>query len=117
MALGRRQLVNEFLHHSDRGSQYTSRPYRTVLAERGITVSMSRTGDCWDNAVIESFWGTAKTKCVARQVLAIRHEARAILFDYLEVFNSRQGLHSSLRYHSPMDVEKTPLPSDSSETL
>jgi putative transposase len=117
MALGRRQLGSDLLHHSDRGSQYTSRPYRAVLAERGITVSMSRKGDCWDNAVMESFWGTVKTECVERQVFATRHEARAILFDYLEIFYNRQRLHSSLGYQSPMDFEKTPLPSDSSQTL
>jgi transposase InsO family protein len=62
---------------------------RTVLAERGITVSMSRKGDCWDNAMMESFWGTVKTECVQRQVFATRHEARAILFDYLEIFYVR----------------------------
>jgi putative transposase len=117
MALGRRQLGNDLLHHSDRGSQYTSGSYRAVLAERDITVSMSRKGDCWDNAMMESFWGTVKTECVERQVFATRHEARAMLFDYLEIFYNRQRLHSSLGYQSPADFEQKSLPSDSFKTL
>ena len=89
MALGRRHLEKELLHHSDHGSQYTSGPYRAVLAEKEITVSMSRKGNCWDNALMESFWGTVKTEWVERQVFATRHEARTILFDYLEIFYVR----------------------------
>jgi putative transposase len=117
MALARRHVRAGLLHHTDRGSQYTSSSYRALLAERGITVSMSRKGDCWDNAMMESFWGTVKTECVEHHVFTTYQEACATLFDYLEVFYNRQRLHSSLGYQSPASFEQAFVLSDSLPTL
>jgi putative transposase len=117
MALGRRHPVEGLLHHSDRGSQYTSSAYRALLAEHGVTVSMSRKGDCWDNALMESVWATVKGECADRHVFVSHQVARAILFEYLEVFYNRQRIHSALGYQSPAHFEQTAVSSDSSCTL
>jgi putative transposase len=101
MALARRQPEPGLLHHSDRGSQYTATDYRELLAQYGIVVSMSGKGDCNDNALMESFFGTLKTECVDRQSFASRAQARQVIFEYLEAFYNRQRLHSSLGYVSP----------------
>jgi putative transposase len=116
MALGRRQPAEGLLHHSDRGSQYTSSAYRALLAEHGVTVSMSRKGDCWDNALMESVWATLKGECADRYVFASHQEARTMLFEYLEVFYNRQRIHSSLGYQSPAHFEQASISSDSSMT-
>jgi putative transposase len=106
MALLRRQPEPGLLHHSDRGSQYTAADYRELLAEYGIMMSMSGKGDCYDNALMESFFGTLKTECVDRQSFVSRAQARQVIFEYLEAFYNRQRLHSSLGYVSPVTYEQ-----------
>jgi transposase InsO family protein len=93
------------LHHSDRGSQYAADDYQRLLAAHGITCSMSGRGDCWDNAVMESFWATLKTELVHLQQYATRDEARRSIFEYVEVFYNRTRLHSALGYLSPEQFE------------
>ena len=106
MALLRRHPEPGLLHHSDRGSQYTSQDYHTLLADFGIVMSMSRKADCYDNALMESFIGTLKTECVDRESYQTRQQARHSIFEYLEVFYNRQRLHSSLGYVSPVIYEQ-----------
>ena len=105
MALARRRPKAGLLHHSDRGVQYASDAYQTLLAQNHMQVSMSGKGDCWDNAVMESFWATLKTELVHHQHYATRNQARASIFEYIEVFYNRQRLHSSLGYVSPETFE------------
>lgn len=105
MALRRREPRPGLLHHSDRGCQYTSAEYRKILAERGIEVSMSRKGNCWDNAVAESFFATIKTELFYRRSWATMEELRSSLFEYIEVFFNRRRLHSSLDYRTPSQTE------------
>jgi putative transposase len=106
MALGRcRGSVQGLLHHSDRGCQYTSADYRTELAKHGISVSMSRKGNCWDNAVAESFFSTIKTELIRGQRWSGRLQLRSAVFEYIEIFYNRQRLHSSLGYRTPAEVE------------
>lgn len=105
MALRRRQPAAGLLHHSDRGVQYASDRYQSLLAAHGIEVSMSGKGDCWDNAVMESFWATLKTELVHHERYATRAEARRSIFEYIEVFYNRKRLHSSLGYVSPETFE------------
>lgn len=105
MALARRGPGQGLLHHSDRGVQYASADYRKLLADHGIEASMSRKGDCYDNAVIESFWGTLKTELTYHETYATRAEARASIFEYIEVFYNRIRRHSSLGYQSPEAFE------------
>jgi putative transposase len=105
MALGRRQPEEELLHHSDRSSQYTSLAYQTVLAQFQIQVSMSGKGDCYDNAMMESFFSSFKTECVQQQVYQSRSEAKLSIFEWIEVFYNRQRRHSSLAYLSPVAYE------------
>jgi putative transposase len=105
MALGSRVPAPNMLHHSDRGSQYASAAYRGKLAALGIQVSMSRRGDCYDNAVVESFNGTLKQELVHGARWKTYADSRAALHDYIEVFYNRRRLHSSLGYRSPADFE------------
>jgi transposase InsO family protein len=105
MALTRRQPEDGLLHHSDQGSQYASDAYRALLDEQHITVSMSATGNCYDNAMKESFFATLKTEC-ASQPFATRAQARTAIFEYIEVFYNRQRLHSALGYLSPEQFEQ-----------
>jgi transposase InsO family protein len=105
MAVRRRTPGSSLQHHSDRGCQYTSEEYRTVLKELGIEVSMSRKGNCWDNAVAESFFSTIKTELIYERRWPSRSELRAAVFDYIEVFYNRQRLHSTLGYKSPIQFE------------
>ena len=105
MALDRRHPGEGLLHHSDQGVQYASDDYTHRLSQRGITMSMSRKGNCWDNAVMESFWGTLKTELVNHQRFATRDEARVAIFEYIEVFYNRVRLHSTLGYQSPEAFE------------
>jgi putative transposase len=104
-AVRRRRPGKGLLHHSDRGCQYTSKNYREVLASLGITVSMSRKGNCWDNAVIESFFATLKKELVYKRSWGNRLELRTEVFEYIEVFYNRRRLHSSLGYKTPATVE------------
>jgi putative transposase len=94
------------LHHSDRGSQYASEDYRRLLEERGITCSMSRRGNCYDNAVVESFFSTLKLELVYTRSFQTREEAYQALFEYMEVFYNRRRRHSALGYLSPAEYEK-----------
>ena len=107
MALRRRKPKAGLLHHSDRGCQYTSADYRAELQARGVEVSMSRKGNCWDNAVAESFFSTLKTELVHRHSWSSRLALRAEVFDYIEMFYNRQRLHSTLNYKTPAQVEST----------
>jgi putative transposase len=107
-ALVQRRPKPGLLHHSDRGSQYTSRTYRHELAVRGIAVSMSRRGNCWDNAPAESFFSSLKTELFAGEpVPPTREAARQALFEYIEVFYNRKRRHSALGYLSPVRFEET----------
>ncbi len=105
MALGNRSPGNDLIHHSDRGSQYASAAYRQALHQQGITASMSRRGNCYDNAVIESFWHSLKVELVHRRSFATRIEAEQAIFEYIEVFYNRVRLHSSIGYLSPAEFE------------
>jgi transposase InsO family protein len=105
MAIRRRRPAAGLLHHSDRGCQYTSAEYRAALAELGVAVSMSRKGNCWDNAVAESFFATLKAELVYRRTWPTRFELRAAVFEYIEVFYNRRRLHSSIGYRSPAELE------------
>lgn len=105
-AVQRRRPKAGLLHHSDRGCQYTSAAYREALAALGVTVSMSRTGNCWDNAVAESFFATLKKELVHRRKWRSRAELHAAVFEYIEVFYNRRRLHSSLDYRTPAEVEQ-----------
>ncbi len=93
------------LHHSDRGCQYTSTGYQQTLAQAEMVVSMSRTGNCYDNAVMESFWSTLKWECVHRIPFLTRAQAQQVIFEFIEVFYNRQRLHSSLGFLSPSQFE------------
>ena len=105
MALDDRHPPAGLVHHSDRGCQYASHDYRSLLDANGIVCSMSRKGDCWDNAVAESFFGGLKSELVNDADFATRAEARTALFEYIEVFHNRQRLHSSLGYLTPVEFE------------
>jgi transposase InsO family protein len=97
--------AKELLHHSDRGVQYASEDYQQLLNSHGLTASMSGKGDCWDNAMMESFWATLKTELIHQSRYATRAEAKAAIFEYIEVFYNRKRLHSSLGYVSPEAFE------------
>jgi putative transposase len=107
MAVQRRLPDEGLLAHSDRGSQYASEHYRLLLAKHGIDCSMSRRGDCWDNAPMESFFASLKKELVHDADFATRAEARAALFEYIEVFYNGQRRHSSLGYVSPAEYEQS----------
>lgn len=94
------------LHHSDRGCQYSSKAYRQRLEKADMLVSMSRKGHCWDNAAMESFFGTLKEECVGTTVYSSHEQARQALFEYLEVYSNRQRRHSTLGYVSPLAYEQ-----------
>ena len=106
MALARRRPPPGLLHHSDQGSQYASGDYQRVLAQHGVVCSMSRRGNCWDNAVAESFFATLKVELVHDAAWTTRTTARAELFDYLELFYNGQRRHSALGYLSPRVFEQ-----------
>lgn len=106
MAVSRRRPKAGLLHHSDRGSQYTSHAYRKRLEQTAMTVSMSRKGNCWDNAAMESFFGTLKEECVGNTVYSCHEQARQALFEYLEIYYNRLRRHSTLGYVSPLVYEQ-----------
>lgn len=106
MALGQRRPGGGLVHHSDRGSQYASRAYQAELARQGIQPSMSRRGNVWDNAVVESFFATVKTELVHQRHYRSRREAQADLFAYLELWYNRRRRHSALGYLSPAAFER-----------
>ena len=105
MALLDRQPKAGLLHHSDQGSQYTSTAYLECLATALTQISMSRAANCYDNAVVESFFSTLKTECVTGPFLT-RGQAHTTIFEYMEVWYNRQRLHSTLGYHSPVNFEQ-----------
>jgi putative transposase len=105
MAILQRQPPAELLHHSDQGSQYTSDDYQALLAKHRMLVSFSGVGCCYDNAPMESFWGTLKTEMVYRQHYNTRAEAKSAIFAYIEGWYNRQRRHSSLGYLSPEQFE------------
>ena len=92
-------------HHSDRGIQYASNDFRTLLRSCGPAPSMSRKANCYDNAMIESFWATLKTECFGSLIPQTKSQAKLMLFDYIETFYNRSRLHSPLGYQSPLDFE------------
>jgi putative transposase len=104
MAVRRRQPPRGLIHHSDRGVQYASRPYRATLARHGIVQSMSRKGNCLDNAPMESFFGTLKTELAHRTSFPTREVARRAIFDYVETFYNRRRRHSGLGYLTPAEA-------------
>src|ERR1035437_1894749 len=106
MAIWRRGKPDALLHHSDRGSQYTSEPFQKLMADNGVVCSMSRSGNVWDNAVMESFFSSLKTERVARKVYRTRDHARADVFDYIERFYNPSRRHSTIGYVSPMEFER-----------
>jgi len=105
-AIWSRKPAKGLLWHTDRGSQYASHSHRALLKEYGITQSMSRKGNCWDNAVAESFFHTLKTGLVNHKQYRTREEAQQDIFEYIEVFYNRQRLHSTNYYWSPVDYEE-----------
>ena len=106
MALRQRQPTGGLLHHSDRGCQYASEAYRAHLAAWNVTPSMSRRGNCYDNAAMESFWSTLKEELVHRTHFESRAQAASAIFDYIEIFYNRERLHSALGFMSPVEFEK-----------
>jgi putative transposase len=106
MALGRRCPKEGLLHHSDRGVQYASHAYQTLLSSEGIRVSMSDKGNGWDNAVMERFWSSLKSERTDHAVYKTREDAKADVINYIEMFYNSKRLHSTLGYLSPMQFEK-----------
>jgi len=106
MALKQRKLSSDLLLHSDRGSQYASELYQTLLERSGILCSMSHKGNCWDNAVMESFYRTLKVELIYQKKYETRRQAQRDIFEYIEIFYNRERLHSSIGYCSPEEYEK-----------
>ncbi len=99
-------MESELIHHSDRGVQYASHEFQALLKTNGIQCSMSRKGDCWDNAVAESFFHTLKVELIHGKTYKTRQQAKTAIFEYIEVFYNRQRRHSYFGYLSPVDFEK-----------
>lgn len=106
MAIWRRGKPDSLLHHSDQGSQYTSEQFQRLMADHGITCSMSRSGNVWDNAAMESFFSSLKTERTACKIYRTRDDARADVFDYIECFYNPRRRHSTLGYMSPVEFEE-----------
>ena len=106
MAIWRRGKPDALLHHSDQGSQYTSEQFQRLMTDNGVTCSMSRSGNVWDNAAMESFFSSLKTERIARKTYRTRNHAKAEVFDYIERFYNPTRRHSTLGYLSPMDFER-----------
>jgi putative transposase len=106
MAIWRRGKPDALLHHSDQGSQYTSEQFQRLMADNGVTCSMSRSGNVWDNAAMESFFSSLKSERIARKTYRTRNQAKAEVFDYIERFYNPTRRHSTLGYLSPIDFER-----------
>lgn len=106
MAIWRRGKPDALLHHSDQGSQYTSEQFQRLMADNGVTCSMSRSGNVWDNAAMESFFSSLKTERIGTKAYRSRSQAKADVFDYIERFYNTRRRHSTLGYLSPIDFEK-----------
>ena len=108
-----RRAINErhppagLIHHSDRGSPYTSEDYQSLLRQEGMRISMSRTADCYDNAAAESFFHSFKGECIDGESFQTRAQARSTTFDYIECFYNRTRRHSTLQYVSPFQYEQS----------
>jgi putative transposase len=109
MAIWRRGKPDSLLHHSDHGSQYTSEQSQRLMADHGTTCSMSRSGNVWDNATMDSFFSSLKTERTARKVYRTGDAARADVFDYIERFYNPKRRHSTLGYLSPVEFEETAM--------
>lgn len=105
MAIWRRGKPDALLHHSDQGRQYTSEQFQRLMADNGVTCSMSRSGNVWDNAAMESFFSSLKTERIGKKVYRARAQAKADVFDYIECFYNPTRRHSTLSYLSPIDFE------------
>ena len=106
MAWQRRRPAAGLLHHSDQGNQYRASLYQTLLARRGVIASMSRKGNCYDNAPVESFFSTLKNELVRHRQFQHQTDARQAIFEYIEGFYNRQRLHQALGYRSPEEFER-----------
>jgi len=106
MAIWRRGKPDALLHHSDQGSQYTSEQFQRLMADNGVTCSMSRSGNVWDNAAMESFFSSLKTERIGTKVYRSRDQARADVFDYIERFYNPVRRHSTIGYLSPVEFER-----------
>jgi putative transposase len=106
MAIWRRGRPDALLHHSDRGSQYTSEQFQRLVSDNGVDCSMSRSGNVWDNAAMESFFSSLKTERIGRKVYRTRDAARADVFDYIERFYNTIRRHSTIGYLSPVEFER-----------
>jgi putative transposase len=106
MAIWRRGKPDALLHHSDQGSQYTSEQFQRLMTDNGVTCSMSRSGNVWDNAAMESFFSSLKTERIGKKVYRTRAQAKADVFDYVECFYNPTRRHSTLGYLSPIDFER-----------
>ena len=106
MALSQRKPEADLLHHSDRGSQYASDNFQDLLEDNGIVCSMSRKGNCWDNACMESFFGSLKTEWLGNKKYKTREEAKSNIFNYIEMFYNRKRRHAALGYLSPAAYEE-----------
>jgi putative transposase len=106
MAIWRRGRPDALLHHSDQGSQYTSEQFQKLMADHGVRCSMSRSGNVWDNAAMESFFSSLKTERTARKAYRTRDQARADVFDFIERFYNPQRRHSTIGYLSPVEFER-----------
>lgn len=106
MAIWRRGMPDALLHHSDKGSQYTSEQFQRLMADNDVVCSMNRSGNCQDNAAMESFFSSLKTERMGKKVYRSRDEARADLFDYIECFYNPIRRHSTIGYRSPIDFER-----------
>lgn len=107
MALGRVRIKPGAIHHSDRGSQYAASNFQLLLNANNLIPSMSRKGNCWDNAPTESFFHSLKTELIYFENYKTRQEAKKSIFEYIEVFYNRQRLHSALKYKTPVDYENS----------
>jgi len=106
MAIWRRGQPDALLHHSDQGSQYTSEQFQRLMADNDVACSMSRSGNCWDNAAMESFFSSLKTERIARKVYRSRDKAKANVFDCIECFYNPIRRHSTIGYRSPIDFDR-----------
>lgn len=106
MAIWRRGKPDALLHHSDQGSQYTSEQFQRLMADNGVTCSISRSGNVWDNAAMESFFSSLKTERIGKKIYRTRAQAKADVFDYIECFYNPTRRHSTLGYLSPIDFER-----------
>jgi putative transposase len=106
MAIWRLGKPDALLHHSDRGSQYTSEQFQRLMADSGVVCSMSRSGNVWNNAAMESFFSSLKTERTSNKTYRMRNEAKADVFDYIERFYNSKRRHSTIGYLSPMEFEK-----------